>query len=65
MELEYKVYEDMFGDIVCELPDGYKARFFFKGLSDEEYIKRTKQMQEMDNTSRKFNAMKFDLANRK
>lgn len=49
MNSECKIYEDIHGDIVCELPCGYKARFFIKDLSDEEYIKRTKKMKEMDN----------------
>ena len=36
-------------EVVVELPCGYKERFWLVGLTNEEYIKRTKQLKKLIN----------------
>jgi hypothetical protein len=40
-------------EIVVILPDGYRARFWETGLSDEEYICRTEKLREIDKRRKK------------
>ena len=33
---------------IVTLENGYKIRFFVRGLTDEEYIKRTRKLEKID-----------------
>lgn len=40
--------EDNGQDTICQLADGFRVEFWLEGLTDEEYVRRTKEIQRLE-----------------
>lgn len=45
-------------EVVVTLKDGYTERFFLKGLSDEEYVKRARILRELERREHDYESLR-------